>query len=242
MSALENLRYRIDLMSNPCTSTREWLEADGLGGFASGTSTGIRTRRYHALLLTAMTPPTGRVVLVNGFDAWVETAQGKFSITSQLYAPGVIGGDGWQRIESFEWEPWPHWVYRLEDGTRIEFEVFAVKGQPTTCLSWRLLSPSKEVMLRVRPFLSGRDYHSLHKANGAFQFDARVEPGRVSWQPYQGVPGVTALTNGAYSHEPDWYYNFLYEEERARGLDCAEDLAAPGVFSWNLARSRLPWS
>ena len=53
----------------------EWLEADGLGGFASGTTSGIRTRRYHALLLTATTPPTGRVVLVNGFDAWLETPQ-----------------------------------------------------------------------------------------------------------------------------------------------------------------------
>jgi glycogen debranching enzyme-like protein len=29
----------------------EWLEADGLGGFASGTVSGIRTRRYHALLI-----------------------------------------------------------------------------------------------------------------------------------------------------------------------------------------------
>jgi Glycogen debranching enzyme N terminal len=25
----------------------EWLEADGLGGFASGTASGVRTRRYH---------------------------------------------------------------------------------------------------------------------------------------------------------------------------------------------------
>jgi len=39
------------------TSETEWLEADGLGGFASGTSTGIRTRRYHALLLAATTRP-----------------------------------------------------------------------------------------------------------------------------------------------------------------------------------------
>jgi glycogen debranching enzyme len=38
---------------------REWLEADGLGGFASGTSTGIRTRRYHGLLLAATTPRLG---------------------------------------------------------------------------------------------------------------------------------------------------------------------------------------
>jgi hypothetical protein len=49
----------------------EWLEADGLGGFASGTTGGLRTRRYHALLLAATTPPTGRMVLVNGLDAWV---------------------------------------------------------------------------------------------------------------------------------------------------------------------------
>jgi len=75
------------------SSSREWLEADGLGGFASGTSAGIRTRRYHALLLPATTPPTGRVVLVNGFDAWVETANGTFSLSSQRYSPDMIGGD-----------------------------------------------------------------------------------------------------------------------------------------------------
>jgi hypothetical protein len=48
--------------------TAEWLEADGLGGFASGTASGIRTRRYHALLLVATTPPTGRYVLVNDLE------------------------------------------------------------------------------------------------------------------------------------------------------------------------------
>ena len=53
----------------------EWLEADGQGGFASGTTLGVRTRRYHALLLAATTPPTGRMVLVNGLDAWVEPGQ-----------------------------------------------------------------------------------------------------------------------------------------------------------------------
>src|SRR6266545_2965749 len=214
--------------------TAEWLEADGLGGFASGTSTGIRTRRYHALLLTATTPPTGRVVLVNGFDAWVETANGTFSLSSQCYAPDVIGGDGAQRIEAFGWEPWPHWIFKLDDGTRIELGIFAVKDRPVTCVSWRLLGPRNDVKLHVRPFLSGRDYHSLHKSNPAFRFDAEVKPGRVSWQPYNDVPGVMALTNGGYAHDPHWYYNFHYAEERERGLDCEEDLAAPGVFAWNL--------
>ena len=35
----------------------EWLETDGLGGFASGPGSGPRTRRYHALLVTSRNPP-----------------------------------------------------------------------------------------------------------------------------------------------------------------------------------------
>ena len=222
-------------MTTPPVSSCEWLEADGLGGFASGTSTGIRTRRYHALLLSATTPPTGRLVLVNGFDAWVETAAGTFMLSSQCYAPEVIGGDGAQRIEAFGSEPWPHWIYKLPDGTRIELELFAVHGDPMTCLSWKVFGPRKDVKLFVRPFLSGRDYHALHKSNPAFCFDAAISSNRVSWKPYPGVPSVAALTNGNYTHQPQWYYNFLYSEERDRGLDCEEDLATPGIFEWNLA-------
>ena len=73
---------------------REWLEADGLGGFASGTVSGPRTRRYHALLLTATRPPTGRFVLVNGFDVSVTTPGGTVAISSQRYAPGTTHPDG----------------------------------------------------------------------------------------------------------------------------------------------------
>jgi predicted glycogen debranching enzyme len=217
-------------------SSNEWLESDGLGGFASGTTSTIRTRRYHALLLTATTPPTGRMVLVNGFDAWVETPKGRFSLSSQCYAPGVTGDDGASHIESFTHAPWPCWIFKVADGTRVQLELFAVHGEPLTCLTWKLLGDPQDVKLFVRPFLSGRDYHSLHKANGAFQFEADMKPSRVTWQPYAGVPGVTALTTALYEPDPHWYHNFRYTEERDRGLDCEEDLAAPGVLSWDLAK------
>ena len=35
---------------------REWLVANGLGGYASGTLAGVNTRRYHGLLVAALTP------------------------------------------------------------------------------------------------------------------------------------------------------------------------------------------
>src|SRR5262245_56893419 len=219
--------------ANP--TNNEWLETDGRGGFASGTSTGIRTRRYHALLLTATTPPTGRMVLVNGFDAWVELDGKSISLSSQCFAPGVIGGDGASRIESFTHQPWPRWIFKLDDDSRIQMELFVARGEAMTCITWKLLGRPRDAQLYVRPFLSGRDYHALHKANSAFRFETEMHPGRVTWQPYGDVPGVTALTNGLFEPEPHWYLNFLYTEEQARGLDCTEDLAAPGVFSWTLA-------
>ncbi len=69
----------------------EWLEADGLGGFASGTVGGVRTRRYHALLLASTTPPTGRYVLVNGCEAWIERDGQRFPVSAQYYTPDVTG-------------------------------------------------------------------------------------------------------------------------------------------------------
>jgi predicted glycogen debranching enzyme len=228
-------------MSSNSDSKAEWLEADGLGGFASGTVSGIRTRRYHALLLAALTPPTGRFVMVNGFDAWVETPAGSFPLTSHLYGPDVVHPDGAQRIESFAAEPWPRWVYRLGDGTKIEQEIFVRYGATVVALGWRILSPGNDVKLCLRPFISGRDYHSLHHENAAFRFDADSSGQRVLWSPYDGLPRIVSLANADYTQRPDWYRNFLYEEERARGLDCAEDLAAPGILRWNLSREGAAW-
>jgi len=214
----------------------EWLEADGFGGFSSGTVSGIRTRRYHALLLTATTPPTRRVVLVNGLDVRVTTRAGTFDLTSHRYAPDVIHPDGFKRIESFTSDPWPRWVYRLEDGTRIEHEIFSAPGSAAVVCSWNVVDgPAERVHLTVRPLLSGRDTHALHHENPHLCFDARVSDHRVRWTPYPGTPPVVAQSNGAYVHHPLWYRSFLYAEEQASGLDHIEDLASPGSFQWDLA-------
>jgi glycogen debranching enzyme len=52
--------------------------------------------------------------------------------------------------------------------------------------------------------------------------------------------GDDDAVHGKYRHAPDWYRNFLYTEEAARGLDCIEDLAAPGVFSFDIGSATLP--
>jgi predicted glycogen debranching enzyme len=221
------------LRPHPCA---EWLEADGLGGFASGTATGVRTRRYHALLLAAQTPPTGRIVLVNGYEAWLEIAGERIALSSQHYAPDLIHPDGAQRIESFAHEPWPRWTYRVRDLT-VEHELFAVAGSPLVAMGWRLVGRDRVhsgAILHVRPLLSGRDYHALHRENAAFAFTPEQRGTSWTWRPYTGIPAITVHANGRYRHDPVWYRSFCYAEERARGFESSEDLASPGIFSFDL--------
>ena len=80
----------------------EWLETDGLGAFASGTSSGVRTRRYHNVLMIAKNPPSERVILVNGFDAWVETPHGTFPISTQSYRNDTFWPEGFLHQHSFD--------------------------------------------------------------------------------------------------------------------------------------------
>jgi predicted glycogen debranching enzyme len=223
----------------------EWLEADGFGGFASGTVGTVRTRRYHALLLAATRPPGGRVVLVNGIEAWLEADGRRYPLSMQRYAPDVIYPVMADTLLSFDTRPWPAWRFRIDGQTVLEARLFVAKSSSETVLRWRLepaANASRAFTLKVRPLLSGRDYHALHHENPAFNFafasgadgvDA-VNAAHIVWQPYGDVPSIHVSTNGVYTHAPDWYRNFCYVRERERGLDFCEDLAAPGVFSFDL--------
>ncbi len=212
----------------------EWLEADGLGAYASGTVAGPRSRRYHALLMTATTPPTGRQALVAGIDAWVESANDREDLTVQRYRPDFDSRLP-DHVTRFSNDPWPTWNYRLLDETEIEHEIFVPKDRSMVVLRWRLVRPVPGKRLMVRPLLTGRDIHALHHENSELRFDAEVGADRVRWQAYSALPGVIAGHNGAYHHGPTWYRGFQLDEERARGFDYLEDAASPGVLSWDLS-------
>ncbi|KQR74254.1 glycogen debranching protein [Burkholderia sp. Leaf177] len=227
---------RIDSPAREGRLNDEWLEADAFGGFASGTAGTERTRRYHALLLTATQPPGGRMVLVNGVEAWLEDAAGatRIPLTMQRYGEGSVWPDISASLLSFSTEPWPTWRYQINETQVLTAEVFVAKESANTVLRWRL--DNSALTLKVRPLMSGRDYHALHHENAAFNFDYIANGNQIRWQAYGDVPAVIAESNGSYVHAPDWYRNFCYTVERERGMDFNEDLATPGVFSFDLSR------
>src|SRR6185436_9123362 len=58
------------------TEAQEWLVTNGLGGYASGTMTGLITRRFHAYLVAALPAPRGRTMMLNHLSTTIATDEG----------------------------------------------------------------------------------------------------------------------------------------------------------------------
>src|SRR5580704_10225220 len=87
-------------------SRREWLETNGLGGFASSTITGLNTRRYHGLLCTALEPPAKRSLLVSKLEETLVVDGRRYDLSVNTY-PGTVQPTGFEYQISFRLEPFP---------------------------------------------------------------------------------------------------------------------------------------
>jgi len=212
----------------------EWLETNGRGGFASGTIAGANTRRYHALLLTARKPPSERFVLVNHLEEWLDIDGQAIPLSTNLY-PGVVHPAGHEHCSQFSTDPWPTWTFDC-NGITIQREILSVHGRDIVMVRWKLIGKKRSrVVLRVRPKLTGRDYHATHHENGSLSTEATIGNGMVAWQPYSDVLPVRAFHPGSYRHEPNWYRHIQFPVEQQRGLDSEEDWWSPGEFTFDLA-------
>src|SRR5437764_14010170 len=92
--------------------TREWLETNGLGGFASSTITGVNTRRYHGLLTAATKPPVGRVLMLSKLEETLVVAGQRYDLSANRY-PGVVYPQGYRFLKEFRLDPFPVFTYAV---------------------------------------------------------------------------------------------------------------------------------
>src|SRR5690349_11611416 len=92
--------------------SREWLETNGIGGYACGTIVNCNTRRYHALLCAATQPPLGRMVLVNKADEVLRIGDRQIELGCNQF-PGVLAPQGYEFLKEFRCDPLPTWLYEI---------------------------------------------------------------------------------------------------------------------------------
>src|SRR5689334_25215377 len=94
---------------------REWLAVNHVGGYASQSILGINTRKYHGLLVAAMSPPVRRMVILSRVEEFVRVEGSKSAATEALASneyPGAIFPDGHTRLAAFAAQPFPRWAFQ----------------------------------------------------------------------------------------------------------------------------------
>ena len=87
-------------------SSREWLETNGIGGFASGTISGANTRRYHGVFTPAVEPPLGRVTMLSKLEETLRVDGVAYELSANQY-PNNIHPRGFRYLRSFRLGPFP---------------------------------------------------------------------------------------------------------------------------------------
>ncbi len=216
-------------------TSREWLVANGLGGYASSTLVGANTRAYHGLLIAALSPPTDRRLLLSSLD---EEING-FSLGNHQY-PGAIHPQGFRMLQEFCLDPLPRFSYKAGESL-VEKTVFMVYGENTTIIRYNIHSEGKngegkngegkngEGKLRLIPLVHCRNFHA------ASNLPALEQKPLKNGTLLKSDCGFSLLSDKAsYIKKEETYYNFEYEAERRRGLGWRENLLSPGYFELDL--------
>jgi predicted glycogen debranching enzyme len=215
--------------------SREWLCANGIGGFASGTVAGTLTRRYHGLLVAALAPPLGRTLLAARVAERVEAHGRAWELGTSRWADGTVAPAGHVLLERFHLEGTvPCWTYALGE-LRLERRVWMEQGANTTYVQYRLVRGGETLRLSVDAFVNHRDYHATTRGHG-WTMAVAAEAGTLRVTAFPGARPLRVGAAGAAVRPAHvWHHRHGLPRERERGLDAEDDHLHAGTLGLDLA-------
>ncbi|MBO5894621.1 MAG: glycogen debranching enzyme family protein [Alistipes sp.] len=225
---LANLEYSLD---------REMLATDRRGGYMSTTIVGCNTRKYHGLMVAPIDQSERTYVLLSSLDETIVQHDQSFNLALHRYQ-GVYEPRGHKYITDFEYTPTPTITYRV-GGVVLRKELLWVHRRTQLLIRYTLVDAHSDTTLRLRPLLAYRDKHALSKANMEADGRAYPIPYGVKCRLYEGFPWLHMQLNkedAEFVAAPDWFYNFEYRKELARGYEAYEDLLTTGYFECSIKK------
>ena len=215
---------------------REWLVTNGMGGYASGTVSGLVTRRYHGWLVAALPVPLGRTVMLTHLSEQVRLpGGGKVELRAEeTEARLELHGDPYLTEFSLV-DGLPRWRYDI-GGTVLEKRVVLAHRHNMVHLTYRLVTGNGEVFLQLRPSMHFRHFEAAVTSELAryslLAVDDRYE--------IVGDPAFPPLRlrlharDTAFTHRPRTISHVVHRAEHSRGYDSRGDLWSPGYFQVRL--------
>jgi predicted glycogen debranching enzyme len=215
--------------------TREWLVANGLGGYASGTVSGVITRRYHGLLIAALPAPLGRIVMLSTIAEQLTLAGGReVEIGGRERSGDAPDAHGTGYLTEFRLEAGlPVWRYDVE-GVVIEKRILLLHMQNTVHVSYELVSGADRVELALRPSVNFRaqELPVSDPLGGNYEFRAVRDLYEICLpgSPFPPLRFRLWASDVTFMLKGRRIDNVLYPVEESRGYQARGDLWSPGYF------------
>jgi predicted glycogen debranching enzyme len=215
---------------------REWLVTNGMGGYASGTVSGLVTRRYHGWLVAALPNPLGRTVMLTHVSEQVRLPGGdRVELRAEeTEARLELHGDPYLTAFSLV-DGLPRWRYDI-GGTVLEKRVVLAHRHNMVHLTYRLVTGDGEVLLQLRPSMHFRHYEAAVNSEMAryalLAVDDRYEI--VGDPVFPSLRLRLHARDTAFTHRPRTISHVVHRAEQSRGYDSRGDLWSPGYFQVRL--------
>ncbi len=213
----------------------EWLETNGLGGWAYGTIGGANTRFYHAVLTASTTPPTERLVLLARLEESIVVDGVRHPLCTNRWATGHTEDAGLAALQRFSLAPFPTWTFMVDDVV-VEKRLFMRHGENSTVVRYRVRRGAGRgsVTLELAPLVTCRSIHDTVRANDWPFAQEVLDSASVAVEAFVGAPRLfLAADTGRYETGGEWVYGLHYPYEVLRGEATQEDLYRPGIFRWD---------
>lgn len=206
----------------------EWLVTNGLGGYASGTVSGMLTRRWHGLLIAATDPPAGRTMMLAKLDPSITYRGQSYDLGNNRFKGGFVRAPGLPWLIRFHLEQLvPTWTWCLRDAI-IEQRLFMKQGENTTCVHWHVVQATSEIRLHLGALVCRRPHDQLTRAGAAGPIIEQAGRGvRVAWPPHGShAPGSELFiqADGAVATPGSlWWHDFELPVESSLGYDSLDN-------------------
>ncbi|MBQ9297884.1 MAG: glycogen debranching enzyme family protein [Clostridia bacterium] len=209
---------------------KEWLITNGIGGYASSTVIGANTRKYHGLLIAALTPPARRHLILSKLDESIEI-NGKSHVLYTNICKNYIS-EGFKLQKNFEKAYIPIFTYEV-NGIIIKKIICMKYRENTVCILYKITTKDEDAKLNITPVINFRDFHCM---NTGKYYDLKQEVKDQKVKIIVDNMGMNPIyiyaSEGNYNqHYNDTFNNMYYLEEEKRGFFPEENHAVPGTFT-----------
>ncbi len=215
--------------------TKEWLLTNERGSYASSTIVGCNTRGYHGLLIGSLNPPVNRIMALAYCLEMVIVKGQSFNLSTFEFNDKFTPA-GFTLLKQFRQDFGVHFDYELSPGLHTEDElkvtksIYLLRDKDTVALVYDFTRIQEPVEFVLRPFIGLRDFHTLQQSHAPLCSKQLGDRVLVRHDVPNSCELLLSCPSVNFVVDRQWWFNFVYRNNKERGQDFSEDLWTPGFF------------